>query len=344
MGNKAISMKVLVTGGGGFLGGALVRRLVQEGYQVSSFSRGAYPWLDSLGVQQFRGDLGDQDAVEKAVSGQDAVFHVAAKAGIWGKPEEFYRTNVLGTENVIAACRRQGVRKLVYTSSPSVVFGGTDLEGVDESVPYPSRFTALYPKTKAQAEALVLRANDGELATLALRPHLIWGPGDTHIGPGLIERARQGKLTRLGKRENLVDITYIDNAVEAHIKALEHLSPSAAASGRPFFISQGEPIPLWTFISEILKAAGISSSEKTIPPQVGYFAGWICEGLFRLIPSLGEPPITRFLAQQMSTAHWFDISAARQYLNYRPVVETSEGFRRLRSCLSDEPSAQSSSL
>lgn len=331
-------MKVLVTGGGGFLGGALVRRLLREGYQVSSFSRGAYPWLDALGVPQLRGDLGDRNAVQEAVTGHNAVFHVAAKAGIWGDAEAFYRTNVIGTENVIAACRRQGVQQLVYTSSPSVVFGGTDLEGVDESIPYPSRFTASYPETKAQAESLVLQTNDTNLATVALRPHLIWGPGDTHIGPGLIERARQGKLTRLGKRENLVDITYIDNAVEAHLKALQHVSPGAAASGRAFFISQGEPVPLWTFVTEILKAAGVSSVERTIPPRLGYFAGWICEGLFRVMPSLGEPPITRFLAEQMSTAHWFDISAARQYLDYRPVVETSEGFRRLRRWLSEESS------
>lgn len=336
-------MRVLVTGGGGFLGGALVRRLVQEGYEVSSFSRGDYPWLQALGVRQFRSDLSDLKAVKEAAAGQEAVFHVAAKAGIWGDPVDFYKTNVVGTENVITACRHHGIQRLVYTSSPSVVFGGKDLEGVNESIIYPARFKASYPETKARAEARVLQSNDQELGTIALRPHLIWGPGDTHIAPGLFERARQGRLTRLGKRENLVDITYIDNAVEAHLKGLQYLSPGSPASGRAFFISQGEPIPLWMFVTEILKAGGVSVPDKTIPARLGYIAGWVCEGIFRFIPSLGEPPITRFLAEQMSTAHWFDISAARQYLNYRPLVDTSEGFRRLRSWLSAGSSTSSSS-
>ncbi len=187
-------MKALVTGGGGFLGKAIVKLLLARGDQVRSFSRNTYPALAELGVEQQSGEIGDAAAVVRAVEGCDIVFHVAAKAGVWGPYEEFYRANVLGTRNVIEACRQHGIRRLVYTSSPSVVFDGTDMEGVDESVPYPEHFEAFYPQTKAEAEQLVLQANDDTLATVALRPHLIWGPEDNHLVPRILERGARGRL------------------------------------------------------------------------------------------------------------------------------------------------------
>ena len=228
-------MKALVTGGGGFLGLAIVRRLVGQGTTVCSFSRRRHDELDALDVEQRLGDLADASAVRAAVAGCDVVFHVAAKPGIWGPYEDYYRTNVIGTQNVIAACREQGVSRLVYTSSPSVVFDGRDMEGVDESVPYPSRFAAHYPKTKAAAEQLVRAANDDRLATVSLRPHLIWGPGDNHLLPRLIARARAGQLRRIGRARSWSIHIYIDNAAEAHLLAAEKLKPGAVSRAR--FIS-----------------------------------------------------------------------------------------------------------
>src|SRR5262245_43737700 len=223
-------MKALVTGGGGFLGGSVVRLLRQRGRGVRSFTRTAYPWLDELGVEQSFGDLADAAAVGKAAAGMDVVYHVAAKAGVWGRHDDFVATNVTGTENVIAACRKHGIRRLVYTSTPSVVHGGGDLEGADESVPYPEHFEAYYPETKARAERAVLAANGPDLATVALRPHLIWGPGDPHLIPRILARAREGKLRRIGSRPVKVDVTYIDNAADAHVLAGERLAAGAACA------------------------------------------------------------------------------------------------------------------
>ncbi|MDA2935019.1 NAD-dependent epimerase/dehydratase family protein, partial [Acidobacteria bacterium AH-259-D05] len=230
-------MKALVTGGGGFLGGAIVQGLLRKNYAVRSFSRGSYPALESMGVEVFQGDLADGERIQGACHNCDVVFHVAAKTGIWGEYQRYYQANVVGTENVIAACRLQGISRLVYTSSPSVVFDGRDMQGVDERVPYPQRYKAAYPETKATAEQKILEANDDGLATVALRPHLIWGPGDTHLIPGIIARGRAGKLRRIGKNLQLVDFTYVDDAAAAHLLAAANLSPGSSISGRVFFIT-----------------------------------------------------------------------------------------------------------
>ena len=326
---------VLVTGGGGFLGLGLVRRLAAGGLQLRSFSRSLYPELDQLGVLQVRGDLADAEAVRTAVRGCRMVFHVAAKAGIWGDPGEFERANVDGSRNVVAACLAEGCRRLVYTSSPSVVFHGGDLDGVNESVPLASSFTADYPRTKAQAERETLQAAaDQGLAVIALRPHLIWGPGDSHILPGLAARAKAGQLRRLGSRSCRVDFTYIDNAVEAHVRAALALVQKPELSGQVYFISDDAPVELWDFINRMLVAAGAPPVERSIPAAVARFAGGILETVYRLLPLSGEPRITRFLAEQLSTSHWFDISAAKKDLGYRPVVSVDEGIRRLAQWLS----------
>ncbi len=225
-------MNALVTGGGGFLGGAIVRRLTARGDRVCSLSRGRYPALDALGVEQMQGDVADAAAVDAAVAGRDIVFHVAAKAGVWGPYAEYHRANVVGTQNVLSACRKHGVRRLVYTSSPSVVFNGRDMEGVDESVPYPEHYEVAYPKTKAEAERLVLAANGADLATVALRPHLIWGPGDNHLTPRILERGRAGRLRRIGRANKRIDATYIDNAADAHILAADRLRPARRSRAR----------------------------------------------------------------------------------------------------------------
>jgi 2-alkyl-3-oxoalkanoate reductase len=323
-------MKALVTGGGGFLGSAIVRQLRARGDEVVSLSRGEYPELAALGVEQRRGDLSDAKAVADAAAGCDVVFHVAAKAGIWGSFDEFYAANVTGTENVIAACRLHSIPRLVYTSSPSVVFDGSNVEGADETLPYPAHFEAIYPQTKAMAEQLVLAANSPGLATVSLRPHLIWGPNDNHLVPRIVAKGRAGKLRRIGIRPCLVDTVYVDNAAEAHLCAADRLSPGAVPAGKAYFISNDEPVPLWEMVNRILKAAGVSPERRSISPGVAYAAGMVCEKIWKLLRLSGEPPMTRFVARELSTAHWFDISAAKEELGYQPRVSIDEGLKRLK--------------
>ncbi len=320
-------MKALVTGGGGFLGGAIVRALVARGDSVRSLARSDYSELRDLGVETVRGDLADPVATARAVEGCDVVFHVAARAGVWGKYADYYRANVEGTQNVVAACRSAGVRRLVFTSSPSVVFNGRDMEGVDESVPYPAHHEAPYPATKALAERLVLAANGPDLAVVALRPHLIWGPGDNHLVPRIIARAR--RLRRIGLESKLIDATYIDNAADAHLLAADRLAPGSAIAGRPYFIAQGEPIPVWDLVNRILAAAHLPPVERSVSPRLAYLAGAICEGVYRAFRLQSEPPMTRFVARELSTAHWFNLDAARRDLGYSPRVSMEEGLRRL---------------
>ncbi len=326
-------MKALVTGGGGFLGGVIVRMLVERGEQVVSISRGEYPELTRLGVEQVRGDLADRETVIAVAKGCDVVYHVAAKAGVWGRYDDFYRANVTGTENVLAACRANNIAKLVYTSSPSVVFDGTDVEGGNESLPYPASYEAHYPKTKALAEQAVLAANSPELATVALRPHLIWGPGDNHLVPRIVARGRAGKLRRIGNRPNLVDTVYVDNAARAHLNAADRLAPGSTPAGKAYFISNGEPLPLWEMVNRILAAAEVPPVTRSISPGAAYAIGCICEGLWGALNLAGEPPMTRFVAHELATAHWFDLSAARNDLGYTPEIAIDEGLKRLQTWL-----------
>lgn len=326
-------MKVLVTGGGGFLGKAIVELLLEQGTEVCSFARNLYPQLTQLGVEQFVGDLTDLSAVIKAADGCDLIYHVAAKAGVWGGYEEFYQPNVIGTKNVIQACRKCEITRLVYTSSPSVVFDGSDMEGVDESVPYPTHFHSWYPQTKAEAEQLVLAANDASLATVALRPHLIWGPGDNHLVPRILERGRAGTLRRIGDSPCLVDSVYIDNAAIAHLQAAEKLSVGSVVAGKTYFISNDEPRPLWDIINRILAAGDLPGVTKTISPAAAYAAGAVLETLYRLFKLSGEPRMTRFVAKELSTAHWFNLNAAKEDFGYHPEVSLDEGIRHLQKWL-----------
>jgi nucleoside-diphosphate-sugar epimerase len=323
-------MRALVTGGGGFLGKAIVKRLRARGDEVRSFSRQAHPTLTEMDVEHCRGELDDAGAVKRAAEDCDIIFHVAAKAGVWGPYEDFYRANVLGTKNVVDACRQLGVKRLVYTSSPSVVFDGTDMEGVDESVPYPEHFEAFYPETKAEAEQLVLQANDRSLATVALRPHLIWGPEDNHLVPRILERGAKGALRKLGRRECLADTIYIDNAALGHLQAADHLDIGSAVAGKAYFLSQGEPLPIWEVVNRILDAGGLPPVTRTISPALAYFLGGILEKVYGLFKLKGEPRMTRFVARELSTSHWFDLSAARHDFGYQPEVSFDDGIEQLR--------------
>lgn len=324
-------LTLLVTGGSGFLGGALCRRLVADGYAVRSLSRRPSPALAALGVTCLQGDIGDATAVRDAAQGCAVVFHVAALAGVWGPAAEFERINIGGTEHVLAACRDAGVPRLIYTSSPSVAYAGRDEAGVDESVGYPDHYLADYPRTKAVAERLVLAANGPKLATVALRPHLIWGPGDNHLLPRLIDRARSGRLRRIGDGKNLVDTTYIDNAVAAHVAALDRLQPGAACAGKAYFIANDEPRPLWELINALLACADVPPITRSISARTAYGLGAVCETVYRLLGRTSDPPMTRFVARQLATAHWYDLSAAKRDLGYRPTVSVDEGLKRLRA-------------
>lgn len=332
-------MKALVTGGGGFLGQAIVRGLLERGAGVRSYSRQEHPGLSGLPVEQRQGDLADAAQVAAAVEGCEIVFHVAAKPGIWGDYAEYHRVNVTGTENVISACRRLGVRRLVHTSSPSVVFNGRDMEGVDESAPYPNCFEAHYPKTKALAEQLVLRANDASLATVALRPHLIWGPGDNHLLPRLAARAQAGELQRIGRQRKLIDTIHVDNAAAAHLLAAERLAPGSAVAGKPYFISQGEPWEVWDIINGLLSAAGAPPVTRTVPKSLALVLAWGFETLHRLTGNPREPRLTRFVVKELCTSHWFNISAARRDFGYEPTFSIAEGLRRLEAELKRERGA-----
>ncbi len=324
--------KVLVTGGGGFLGYAVARMLVERGCRVASFSRRRYPELESIGVEQFQGDLADRAAVFEAARGCEAVFHTAAKPGVWGTYEEFYRPNVLGTENVIAACLKRDVSRLIHTSSPSVVFDGSNVEGADESLPYPEKYLAHYPKTKAIAEREA-RSHASRIGVICLRPHLVWGPRDNHLVPRLLARGKAGRLARVGDGDNMVDVTYIDNAAYAHILAEQELARNPRLSGNVYFISQGEPVRLWEMVNAILKAGGIPPVKRSLSPRAAYLAGALLETLFKTFRVSAEPPMTRFVAEELSKSHWFNIEAARKDLGYAPKISTNQGLKILEKHL-----------
>jgi 2-alkyl-3-oxoalkanoate reductase len=322
-------VRILVTGASGFVGGAVAQRLAQAGHRVRTLSRRRH---DPPG-RAMLGDIRRPADVDAAVRGCDAVVHCAAKAGHWGPPREYHETNVVGTEHVIAACVRHGVSRLVFTSSPSVVHAGADLAGVDESTPYATSFPAPYPQTKAIAERLVLAANAAGLATVALRPHLVWGPADPHFLPRLIRRARQGRLRLIGAASWLVDTVYVDNAAEAHRLAVERLSAGSPPAGRAYFITQDDPRPIGETINGWLAAAGLPAESRHIPVRLARLVARSAELTYRVGRVRAEPPLTRFVVEQLTTAHWFDISAARRDLGYRPEVSTAEGLARLRAHL-----------
>jgi len=325
---------ILVTGGGGFIGGGIVGALLEQGHRVRSFSRREHLPLKNLGVECAVGDLSDRDAVIAAAEDCSLIFHVAALAGVWGNRDEYWATNVTGTEHVLDACRVHSIDRLVFTSSPSVTFAGLDQQGIDESEPYPEKYLAEYPRTKAEAERRVRNAANRRLATVSLRPHLVWGPNDPHFLPRLIDRARRGKLRLVGDGRSRVDSTYIDNAVIAHLNAAARLFPDSPISGRAYFISNGEPLPVGDLLSRLLGAAGLPPITRTVPTPLAVSLGGILEGVYRVLRRKQEPPITRFVARQLSTDHWFDLSAARRDLGYLPEVTIEEGINRVRTHLS----------
>jgi nucleoside-diphosphate-sugar epimerase len=327
-------VKVLVTGGGGFIGRYIVEKLVARGFDVTSLSRGDHPELDLLGVKTARADVAEREKVITALSGMDVVFHTAARVGVGGGWDGFHRANVIGSRNVVEACVANGVKRLIFTSSPSVVFGGEPSEGTDETAPYPARFNSYYPWTKAIAERETLTASGkGGLLTCAIRPHLVWGPRDTNLIPRLLARADAGRLAMVGGGRNLVDMVYVENAADAHILAMDRLFTGSPVAGSAYFITQGEPVNLWDWINRILARLGRPPVKRRVSYPLAYAGGAVMETAYRLLGLDAEPPMTRFVAQQLAMSHHFDIGKARRELGYEPAVSAQEGLDRLAESL-----------
>lgn len=337
------SSPALVTGGTGFLGRQLVERLLAQGRSVTVLGRTPSAELEARGVRFIRASLDDAPAVEAACAGMGTVFHVAAKVGVWGRYDDFFRANVLGTRAVLAGCRRHEVPQLVYTSTPSVVYNGRDLAGADESLPLTTDCPSPYPLTKAIAEREVLAADSSALRTVALRPHLIWGVGDPHLVPRVLARARAGRLRIVGDGKNRVDMVHIENAVAAHLLAEEALAKchglrntslaEGACGGRAYFITNGEPVVLWDWINGLLTALGEPPVTRRISLGAASAAGAACEFAWRTLSLRGEPPMTRFIAAELAKDHWFDLGAARRDLGYAPRVTMAEGTAALVAAL-----------
>jgi len=331
-------VKALVTGGGGFLGSAIVGQLIKRGDHVRILARSGYPALEALGAEGIQGDICNPDDVLKAVTGVDAVFHTAALAGACGDLKTYRATNVGGTQNVIDACESRGVKKLIYTSSPSVVFDLRDGINIDESTPYPKKYCSTYSQSKAEAEQMVLsRASrmQGRLWACSIRPHLIWGPGDKYLLPRIIASARKGQLRIIGGGRNKVDLTYVENAAHAHLLACDAMS-AGKISGEAYFITDGQPVVLWEWINTMLRRLNLPSAQWKIPAGVAAALGLGCEIIWKIInmsvnPELRdkfEPMLTRFVARSLSCTATFNIDKARRDFGYAPIVGNEEGMER----------------
>lgn len=319
-------MKVLVTGGGGFLGSAIVRQLLARGDEVTVVARGDYPALRALGARTVQADLGVAGPLVEVMAGHGLVFHVAAKTGVWGRREDFVHANVEGTRNVIAACRAAGVPRLVHTSSPSVIFDGHDHLDAGPDLPYPARYEAFYPETKAESERLALAANDDTLATIALRPHLVYGPGDPWLLPRILDRHAKGRLRIVGDGTNRVSLTYVENAAVAHLQAADALSPGAACAGRPFFVADPEPVVLWDWLNALFVRVGLPVLDRHVPVGVARGLGVVAETVWRLFGLADDPPMTRFVASQLATSHTYALGPARAAFGYTPRLDGAAAF------------------
>lgn len=325
-----MSEKVVVTGVTGFVGGALAKRLLTEGYEVHGLSRqeprkGLLPELIHHKIDISSPDSSLSSILDRA----SCVFHCAAKVDMWGIYKDFFKTNVLGTRNLLKESKKAGIPYFIFTSSPSVIANRQDLCKVNESIPYPTNYLAYYPQTKAIAEKEVLAENNPQtFRTVSLRPHLIFGPGDRNLAPSILKAAKNNRLFKIGTGNNLVDVTYIDDCIEAHILAYKALRNQKPIDGKAYFISQGEPVNLWDWIDEILDKNNLPKLTKRISSPVASILATFSEIFFRFLPFLGAPTITRFLVSEMSTSHYFDISAAQRDLEFNPRLSVSEALEK----------------
>ena len=327
-------MRVLLTGATGFLGRAIMRRLVEAGHTVTALVRASDTRLVSDGAVPFEGELTSLDAVVAAASGSDAVVHCAARADAFARLDEYYDANVRGTDNVLAACEIGSVRRLVFTSCAGVVVDRTDLAGVDETQPMPARAPTPYLATKALAERRVLAANGAQLATVALRPPILWGPGETRWLPRIAALARAGRLRLFGDPSTKIDSCYVDNAADAHLAALERLETGAAIAGNAYFIGQGEPLSAEAFLNSLLRAAGYPAETRRVSAPVAHLLAATAPLRRRVTGS--DPLLTAESLALFGRTAWFDIGAARRDLDYTPRVAMAEGFARVSSHLARE--------
>ncbi|MEZ4319428.1 MAG: NAD-dependent epimerase/dehydratase family protein [Myxococcota bacterium] len=319
-------MKVLVTGGGGFLGRRIVELLAERGDEVTFLARGSYPEVEKTGARGLQIDLCDAEAVSTAVHGQDAIIHVAAKAGYYGPIEEYRAINVDGTRNLLDAAERHDVPRLVYTSTPSVIGYAHESENCPRDTPYAEEHWSPYPQTKAEAEQMVLAANGEHIATVALRPHLIFGPRDNNLMPRVVQRAATGKLAIIGDGLNKVDMTYVDNAAWAHLDALDALTDNTAPhAGKAYFISNDEPVVLWDWLNAFFEELEIPPVKRKISLRAASLVGNVMEWSWKTFKLAGEPRMTKFLAAGLAKSHWYDMSPAKTDFGYHVRVPMSEG-------------------
>ncbi|WP_127715927.1 NAD-dependent epimerase/dehydratase family protein [Halobacteriovorax sp. HLS] len=322
-------MSILVTGAGGFLGKYIAKLLIEQGHHVVNFSRNSYPELEELGVENRTGDLQDLASIDNALEGITGIFHVAGKVAMWGKWEDFYNVNTVGTMNLIKCAKRRGISKFVYTSTPSVVFGKEEIHGENETLNYPKEYLSLYAKSKMMAEKYVLESNSENFYTCALRPHLIFGPGDQNIIPRLLDAAQKNKLKIVGDGENLVDIIYVENAAKAHVQAFDKLGSGSKVCGQAYFIAQEKPVKLWSFINTILEKKAIAPVKKKISLRKAYFIGSVIEFILRSFRIWNvHPPMSRFVALQLSKSHYFSHGKALEHFDYSPEVSIEQAIDR----------------
>jgi 2-alkyl-3-oxoalkanoate reductase len=322
-------MKVVVTGGSGFLGQRLVALLRDRGDEVRVLSRRPAPAAEALDATSIRLDIRDTAAVRAASVGAEVLFHMAGLTGHWGPRRTFWSVNVDGTRSVLEAARAAGVRRIVFTSTPSVVGYTRNVENGGPDLPYATRHESAYAESKAVAERLVLEANDREMATVALRPHLVFGPGDAQLLPAFLRRTAGRRLWIVGDGSNRVDLTYIDNAAWAHLDAADALTgPGASCSGKAYFISNGEPVVFWVWLNELFRELGVPPVTRSLPRGATRLVASFAELAWRAFRLDGEPPVTRFLTDALARSHWYDLEPARRDLAYRVRIDLEEGTRR----------------
>lgn len=316
-------MKVLVTGASGLLGGSVARLLLEHGHHVRTFQRRP---ASVDGAADCLGSLTDPAAVRRAVEGVNGVIHLAAKVSFAGAAAEFNHINVEGTRTLLAAAREAGVRDFVFVSSPSVAHTGASIVGDGAGPAAPELARGHYARTKAAAELLALAADSPGFRVAAVRPHIVWGPGDTQLVERVLDRARTGRLPLLGHGAALIDTTYVDNAAAAIVAALDRMD---FAHGQALVVTNGEPRPVGELIAQICQAGGVPAPRLRVPGWLARGAGAVVEAIWTVRPNEDEPPMTRFLAEQLSTAHWFDQQHTRTVLDWEPAVSLDEGLARL---------------
>ena len=323
-------MKVIVTGGMGFLGNSLVSKLLDCGYEVHAVGRTKEPKKEKLllGIQYHACDLANNFLDDKILKNTDLVVHTAAKAGVSGNYHDYYLANFTATKNLLDSCRSSGISRFIHTSTPSVVFTKNPIQNGNEILPYLSHSLSPYASTKAMAEKLVLQANNPpHLQTLALRPHLVWGKGDPHLLPRVIKRHKEGKLKIVGLGNNQVDLTHIVNVTHAHMLAIDAIMKNKELGGKPYFIGQEEPVVLWDWLNDLFSSLKLAPVTKKISFRIAYHIGWVMEMLWKLLSIGGDPPMTRFVASQLAHDHWFSSKNAKEDFGYSPILSMQEAMK-----------------